>query len=111
MKYSKIAVLVASAGLCLAGFTGHAQTIMAFGDSVTSSYSPQNSYRDVLYHMLVEHGFNSFQFVGRRVGTESGLGSDPDWPVDQQAHEGYAGATTDSAKSLAVGAPTADIVL
>src|SRR5690349_8536684 len=104
MKCCKIAILVASAGLCLAGLTAHAQTIMAFGDSVTSSYAPQNSYRDVLYHMLVEHGFNSFQFVGRRVGTESGLSSDPDWPVDQQHHEGYAGATSDFAENNAIAA-------
>src|SRR5437879_4413455 len=103
MKYRNIAVLVASAGLCLAGFTAHAQNIVAFGDSVTSSYSPQNSYRDALYHLLVNRGFNSFQFVGRRVGTESGLGSDPDWPVSQQQHEGYAGATTATAASLAGG--------
>src|SRR5437899_1774902 len=101
MKYRNIAVLVASAGLCLAGFTAHGQTILAFGDSVTSSYAPQNSYRDALYHLMVDRGFNSFQFVGRRVGTESGLGSDPDWPVDQQHHEGYASTTSQDAMNLA----------
>jgi lysophospholipase L1-like esterase len=91
MKSHKFAFLVASACACLASFTGQAQTrILPFGDSVTSSMAPHNSYRYWLWHMLVNAGFD-VDFVGTQYGVADGAPANSDF---DQNHEGHPGWTT-----------------
>jgi lysophospholipase L1-like esterase len=85
---------LASACFCLAQFGVQAQVrILPLGDSVTSSFSPHNSYRFWLWHKLINHGYN-VDFVGTQEGVADGPPGNPDFDQD---HEGRPGWTADSA--------------
>jgi lysophospholipase L1-like esterase len=111
MKSRKFALVVASACACLASFTVQAQTrILPFGDSVTSSYAPHNSYRYWLWHMLVDKGYD-VDFVGGQYGVADGAPENSDF---DQNHEGHPGWTTWDALNTADSVANAthpDIVL
>jgi acyl-CoA thioesterase I len=84
-------MLFAGTAFCLALFTANAQTrVLPMGDSVTSSFSPHDSYRFWLWHKILNAGFN-VDFVG----TQSGVwGGDPGNPDFDQDHDGHPGWTT-----------------
>jgi lysophospholipase L1-like esterase len=85
---------------CAAPLVGRAQAnhvnILPYGDSVTSFGSaPESSYRYWLYKDLTNAGFNNFNLVGTKAGTEDGAPENP-LPPDQQGFSGGAGETSAS---------------
>src|SRR5690606_21597128 len=72
----------------LTATAAHAQVrILPLGDSVTSSFSPQSSYRYWLWQYLNTAGYD-VDFVGTRWGVEGGGPGNPDF---DQHHDGHAG--------------------
>jgi lysophospholipase L1-like esterase len=106
-----LAVGMASACLCLAHITVQAQVrILPLGDSVTSSYSPHDSYRYWLWHKLITNGFN-VNFVGTQIGVASGSPTDTDFDMNHEGHPGW--TTTDGLENIdaIMAATQPDIVL
>jgi acyl-CoA thioesterase I len=89
MKIQRLVLLVAAcAGLV---FTAQGQTrILPLGDSVTSSFSPQNSYRCWLWRLLERNGYNA-DFVGTQWGV---AGGPPAYDGFDMHHEGHPGWTS-----------------
>jgi acyl-CoA thioesterase-1 len=111
MKNCKFALTLAGVCACLAASTLHAQTILPFGDSVTSSQAGHNSYRRPLYHMLTDAGFG-VNFVGSMHGVDGNNSTppDPDFDMDHEGHPGWtSGVAAGAAGSVA--SPNIDIVL
>jgi acyl-CoA thioesterase-1 len=111
MKKNKFALTLASVCACFAACTIHAQTIVPFGDSVTSSQAGHNSYRRPLYHMLVDSGFD-INFVGSMHGVDGNNSTppDPDFDMDHEGHPGWTSGTGAGAVG-GVANPNIDIVL
>jgi len=87
-------------GLCvtLCAFVARGQTILPYGDSVTTFGSnPQSSYRYWLWKDLSDAGFN-FAIIGTRTGVENGSPANS-WP--QEAYSGHEGWTSSDAASAA----------
>ena len=102
--------LTVAACLCLAAQTAPAQVrILPLGDSVTSSFSPHNSYRFWLDHYLHAAGID-FDFVGNQSGVADGPPADEDFDQD---YSGGPGWTTETAVGALGGliATHPDIVL
>jgi len=79
-------------------FAAGAQTILPYGDSVTTfGANPESSYRYWLYQDLTDAGF-SFLFVGTRNGVENGAPANS-WP--QEAYSGHEGWTSSDAANPA----------
>lgn len=79
-------------------FAAGAQTILPYGDSVTTfGANPESSYRYWLYQDLTDAGF-SFQFIGTRTGVENGSPANS-WP--QEAYSGHEGWTSSDAANPA----------
>src|SRR5580765_1323778 len=84
-----LVVGLASACLCFTQKTVQAQVrILPFGDSVTASVSPHNSYRFWLWHKLTDNGFN-VDFVGTQNGVADGAPANPDFDMDHEGHPGW----------------------
>lgn len=83
-------------GLCLGlgAIAAGAQTILPYGDSVTTfGADPESSYRYWLYQKLTDAGF-SFLFIGTRKGVENGSPANS-WP--QESYSGHEGWTSSDA--------------
>src|SRR5262245_44458398 len=65
--------------------------IMPLGDSITQSFTPHNSYRYYLWHLLIDKGYH-VDFVGSRNGVGGGPPASTDFDMD---HEGHAGLRAD----------------
>jgi lysophospholipase L1-like esterase len=84
-----LVVGLASACLCLAEKTVQAQVrILPLGDSVTSSFSPHDSYRRPLWQKLTSAGFN-VEFVGTQNGVADGPPADTDFDMNHEGHPGW----------------------
>jgi len=101
-------------GVCLGlmTFAAGGQTILPYGDSVTTFGSnPQSSYRYWLWKDLSDAGFN-FTIIGTRNGVENGSPANS-WP--QEAYSGHEGWTSSDAALSSNLSPVArkapDIVL
>jgi lysophospholipase L1-like esterase len=89
-----------------------AQTILPYGDSVTTfGADPESSYRYWLYKDLTDAGFN-FSIIGTRSGVEDGAPANP-WPEEgYSGHEGWSSVdASDPANLNPVVALSPDIVL
>ena len=64
---------------------------MPLGDSITQSFTPHNSYRYYLWHLLIDKGYH-VDFVGSRKGVGGGPPASTDFDMD---HEGHAGLRAD----------------
>ncbi|HYG22368.1 MAG TPA: GDSL-type esterase/lipase family protein [Verrucomicrobiae bacterium] len=104
-------ILLALAVVCLLPASLAGQTrILPLGDSVTSSFAPNSSYRYWLWTILTRRGFD-VDFVGTQWGVAGGSPGNTDF---DQHHEGHPGWTTSdllfSIESIAA-ATVPDIVL
>ncbi len=87
MKIQRLVLLV----LVCAGlqFPVHAQTrILPLGDSVTSSFSPQHSYRYWLWRMLLLNRYKA-DFVGTQWGVAGGEPANSNFDQDHEGHPGW----------------------
>jgi acyl-CoA thioesterase-1 len=112
MKKQKFVAWFMGACAGLGGLAAHAQTILPYGDSVTTfGANPQSSYRYWLYQKLSDAGLN-FAIIGTRSGVENGTPANS-WPEEgYSGHEGWTSsdaAFSSNLKSVAGKAP--DIVL
>lgn len=108
---NRIIGLFAGAFMAFAMVTSQAQTrILPLGDSVTSSFSPNSSYRYWLWHDLVNAGFN-VDFVGTQYGVADGPAGNPDFDQDHEGHPGW--TTQDGLENIdsIIAATQPDIVL
>jgi len=89
MKKQKFLGWLVSACVSLGSFVATAQTILPYGDSVTTfGADPESSYRYWLYKNLTDAGF-SFSIIGTQHGVENGAPANP-WPEDgYSGHEGW----------------------
>ena len=104
-------ILFAGAFMALTMATSQAKTrILPLGDSVTSSFSPNSSYRYWLWHDLVDAGFN-VEFVGTQQGVADGPPDNPDFDPDHEGHPGW--TTQDALENIdaIIAATQPDIVL
>lgn len=62
--------------------------IMPLGDSITQSFTPLNSYRYYLWHLLLNQGY-LVDFVGSRHGVGDGPPANPDFDMDHEGHPGW----------------------
>src|SRR5690242_19031704 len=62
--------------------------IMPLGDSITQSFSPHNSYRYYLWHLLLNQGYR-VDFVGSLHGVGDGPPANPDFDMDHEGHAGF----------------------
>jgi lysophospholipase L1-like esterase len=85
-------------------FASGAQTILPYGDSVTTfGADPESSYRYWLWKDLSDAGFN-FSIIGTRSGVENGSPANS-WP--QEAYSGHEGWTSSDAALSANLSPVA----
>jgi lysophospholipase L1-like esterase len=90
----KIGGLVLSVCLGLGTIAAGAQTILPYGDSVTTfGADPESSYRYWLWKNLSDAGFN-FAIIGTRNGVENGSPANS-WP--QEGYSGHEGWTSSDA--------------
>jgi lysophospholipase L1-like esterase len=111
MKYRKLTMLFAGAAFCLASLAAQAQIrILPMGDSVTSSFSPHDSYRFWLWNRLVNAGYN-VDFVGTQTGVVGGPPTDTNFDQDHEGHPGW--TTQDGVENVdsIIAATQPDIVL
>lgn len=89
MKKQNFAGLLVGLCLCAAPIVSRAQTILPYGDSVTTfGADPESSYRYWLYQDLTDAGL-SFNIIGTRSGVEDGTPANS-WPEEEYSgHEGW----------------------
>jgi acyl-CoA thioesterase-1 len=112
MKIQKL-ILVLFGIVCFGQIAveGKAQTrILPLGDSVTSSFGPNSSYRYWLWQHLVQAGYD-VDFVGTQYGVASGTPANADFDQDHEGHPGW--TTQDAVFSInqIAGATVPDVVL
>jgi acyl-CoA thioesterase I len=108
----KVSRLLLTGCVALCTFAALGQTILPYGDSVTTfGADPQSSYRYWLWKDLSDAGFN-FAIIGTRNGVENGSPANS-WP--EEAYSGHEGWTSSDAALSAnlnpVVRKTPDIVL
>jgi Lysophospholipase L1 and related esterases len=110
MKLQKM-ILTVAVGLFLVASPAIGQTrILPFGDSVTSSFSPNSSYRYWLWQQLINAGY-SVDFVGTQTGVTGGAPGNSEF---DQNHEGHPGWTTSDglfAADSIISSTSPDVVL
>ncbi|HWC59779.1 MAG TPA: GDSL-type esterase/lipase family protein [Verrucomicrobiae bacterium] len=112
MKKQNLGGLLVGLYLGLGAIAAGAQTILPYGDSVTTfGADPESSYRYWLYQKLTDAGF-SFLFVGTRNGVENGSPANS-WPQERYSgHEGWTSSDAVYGPNLsAVTSLAPDIVL
>jgi lysophospholipase L1-like esterase len=66
-----------------------ATRIMPLGDSITSAFAPQQSYRYWLWNSLQNAGFNNVDFVGTQRGVVGGSPANSNFDLDHEGHSGW----------------------
>jgi lysophospholipase L1-like esterase len=61
---------------------------MPLGDSITQSFSPLNSYRYYLWHLLINQRYR-VDFVGSMQGVGNGPPGNADFDMDHEGHAGW----------------------